>query len=425
MILQVPRTILFSILLISIYSGVNDTPNVRRSDIRPGFNSVVQNNHVLQLCVYIVWLIHLLTYIDFMVVLGGNNRRHSCKRQQFRYHSRGIRKSEKTYKKPEVTLHCLIQWGIHCLDLSWSQCMTKWAIHYLDLSRSQCLIQCLTKWAIHCLNLSRSRCLIQCLTKWAIHCLDPSRSQCLIPKLVVNYLRLASFQFLLFHPRIEDSKGIHVYKQHIQDIIAFMQRYVCLFQSTGLEILAIPLCSTCYIKGCIPEIILPRDHQNSYKELELKMEFTVIQELLNYFNNTVCTKECMPLNSITVVQSLLIFEWRFAINRDQAHGIVEAAVTLLPLDHLEEKIAETFYIFVIRMFVNIFGNNLKILFSNSLIIMFPVMKKPGRCLQVQWRNNSTMKEVNWTRTKNPLSQFQHQDSAHYVPNVLWTYWNGK
>ena len=405
MILQVPRTILFSILLISIYSGVNDTPNVRRSDIRPGFNSVVQNNHVLQLCVYIVWLIHLLTYIDFMVVLGGNNRRHSCKRQQFRYHSRGIRKSEKTYKKPEVTLHCLIQWGIHCLDLSWSQCMTKWAIHYLDLSRSQCLIQT--------------------LTKWAIHCLDPSRSQCLIPKLVVNYLRLASFQFLLFHPRIEDSKGIHVYKQHIQDIIAFMQRYVCLFQSTGLEILTIPLCSTCYIKGCIPEIILPRDHQNSYKELELKMEFTVIQELLNYFNNTICTKECMPLNSITVVQNLLIFEWRFAINRDQAHGIVEAAVTLLPLDHLEEKIAETFYIFVIRMFVNIFGNNLKILFSNSLIIMFPVMKKPGRCLQVQWRNNSTMKEVNWTRTKNPLSQFQHQDSAHYVPNVLWTYWNGK
>ena len=325
-----------------------------------------------------------------MVVLGGNNRSHSCKRQQFRYHSRGIRKSEKTYKKPEVTLHCLIQWGIHCLDLSWSQCMTKWAIHYLDLSRSQCLIQCLTKWAIHCLdlsrsqcliqtltkwaihcldlsrsqcliqcltkwaihclNLSRSRCLIQCLTKWAIHCLDPSRSQCLIPKLVVNYLRLASFQFLLFHPRIEDSKGIHVYKQHIQDIIAFMQRYVCLFQSTGLEILAIPLCSTCYIRGCIPEIILPRDHQNSYKELELKMEFTVIQELLNYFNNTICTKECMPLNSITVVQNLLIFEWRFAINRDQAHGIVEAAVTLLPLDHLEEKIAETFYIFVIRMF---------------------------------------------------------------------------
>ena len=64
----------------------------------------------------------------------------------------------------------------------------------------------------------------------------------------------------------------------------------------------------------------------------------------------VCTKECMPLNSITVVQNLLIFEWRFAINRDQAHGIVEAAVTLLPLDHLEEKIAETFYIFVIHMF---------------------------------------------------------------------------
>ena len=265
-----------------------------------------------------------------MVVLGGNNRSHSCKRQQFRYHSKEIRDSEKTYKKPEITLHCLMQLGIHCLDLSWSQCMTKWAIHYLDLSRSQCLIQC--------------------LTKWAIHCLDLSRSQCLIPKLVVNYLRLASFQFLLFHPRIEDSKGIHVYKQHIQDIIAFMQRYVCLFQSTGLEILKIPLCSTCYIRGCIPEIILPRDHQNSYKELELKMEFTVIQELLNYFNNTVCTKECMPLNSITVVQNLLIFEWRFAINRDQAHGIVEAAVTLLPLDHLEEKIAETFYIFVIRMF---------------------------------------------------------------------------
>ena len=85
-------------------------------------------------------------------------------------------------------------------------------------------------------------------------------------------------------------------------------------------------------------------------ELELKMEFNVIQELLNYFNITVCTKECMPLNRITVVQNLLIFEWRFAINRDQAHGIVEAAVTLLPLDHLEEKIAETFYIFVIRMF---------------------------------------------------------------------------
>ena len=32
------------------------------------------------------------------------------------------------------------------------------------------------------------------------------------------------------------------------------------------------------------------------------MEFNVIQELLNYFNITVCTKECMPLNRITVVQ---------------------------------------------------------------------------------------------------------------------------